>query len=148
MQYFKEIAYDKCAALDLRERNSHMAFVSGQRDDDRVVIDSPQELSVGVYPTDRVVATIRIAYPEELPEKIRILLKSDNTNLEYRPVLHRNGVNLHLSLEESLIVLNTLATKHAEIRGGAWSGLGKSLELPLMLTLAKLFQVPRDFYSG
>ena len=51
-------------------------------------------------------------------------------------------------MDELREVINTLAAKHAEIRGGAWSGLGKRLELPLMLTLAKLFQVPKSHYSG
>lgn len=148
IQYFKEIAYDKCAAIDLRDRDPHLAFVPGQHDDDRVIFDSPQELGVAKYPTDRVIAKVPIKYPEELPDKVRILLKDDNANLEYRLVLKRNGISLELSLAESLIVVNTLATKHAEIRGGAWSGLGKRLELPLMLTLAKLYHVPANHYAG
>lgn len=85
-----------------------------------------------------------IAYPDELPEKLPLLVNDSNLNVEYIPVLSRNGVEIECSLDETLIVVNTLAAKHAEIRGGAWSGLGKRLELPLMLTLAKLYRVPRQ----
>ena len=148
IQYFKEIAFDKAAALDIREREPHADFSMDTDDDDVIVLKPSPSVDVAPIPTNRVTAEVSIAYPEELPETMSVLLRSDRSDIEYRPILKRNGVGLHLSLEESLIVVNTLAAKHAEIRGGAWSGLGKRLELPLMLTLAKLYQVPPSHYAG
>ncbi|MYE27307.1 MAG: CfrBI family restriction endonuclease [Chloroflexi bacterium] len=148
IQYFKEIAYDKAASLDLREREPHAAYSMGTDDDDAIILDPVPSVEVAPLPSNRVIAEVTIAYPEELPETVSVLLRSDRNAIEYRPILKRNGVGLHLSLEETLIVVNTLAAKHAEIRGGAWSGLGKRLELPLMLTLAKLYQVPPSHYAG
>ena len=148
IQYFKDIAFDKAAALDLRDRAPHDAYAIGTNHDASVIVSRAPATDIATLPAHRVVVEVPIAYPEAMPETIPILLRSDRSAIEYRPILKRNGVGLRMSLEESLIVLNTLATKHAEIRGGAWSGLGKRLELPLMLALAKLFQVPRDCYSG
>jgi len=51
------------------------------------------------------------------------------------------GVSVDLNISESLIVINTLAVKRAELRGGLWSTAGKRVEKPLMLTLCKLFGV-------
>jgi len=148
IQYFKEIAYDKAAALDLRERDPHSAYAMDTDDDNVVILDPTPSGEVEPLPANRVTADVPIVYPEELPEAVSVLLRSDHRDIEYRPILKRNGVGLHLSLDETLIVVNTLAAKHAEIRGGAWSGLGKRLELPLMLTLAKLNQVPSSHYAG
>lgn len=56
-------------------------------------------------------------------------------------------VSIDLTINESLLVINTLAVKRAALRGGLWSTAGKRVEKPLMLTLCKLFQVPEENYS-
>jgi len=53
-----------------------------------------------------------------------------------------------LNISESLIVINTLAVKRAEIRGGFWSTVGKKVEKPLMKTLCKIYGVPEENYAG
>ena len=58
------------------------------------------------------------------------------------------GVSVDLNVEESLIVINTLAVKRASIRGGLWSTAGKKAEKVLMLTLCKLFKVPAINYNS
>ncbi len=58
-----------------------------------------------------------------------------------------NGVSVELNLNESLIVINSLAVKRAAIRGGAYSAVGKHVEGPLMLVLCKLFSVPECNYA-
>ena len=148
IQYFKEIAFDKAAALELRDREPHTAYAMDSDDDDVIIFDPDPGVDLEPLPENRVTVEVPIAYPEELPDTLSVLLRSGRSAIEYRPILKRNGVGLHLSLQESLIVVNTLAAKHAEIRGGAWSGLGNRLELPLMLTLAKLYRVPASHYAG
>lgn len=53
-----------------------------------------------------------------------------------------NSINVELTLAESLIVINTLATKKIALRGGAWSSIGKRVEKPLLDELCKLAGVP------
>lgn len=58
-----------------------------------------------------------------------------------------NGVSVDLNISESLIVINTLAVKRAELRGGLWSTAGKRAEKYLMFTLCKIFDVPASRYD-
>lgn len=53
-------------------------------------------------------------------------------------------VTVELSLTESLLVINALATKKIAIRGGAWSSIGKKVEKPLVDKLCEFCKVPRD----
>jgi hypothetical protein len=57
------------------------------------------------------------------------------------------GASVELNINESLIVINTLAVKRAALRGGLWSTAGKKVEKPLMQTLCMLFDVPKENYS-
>lgn len=56
-------------------------------------------------------------------------------------------VSIELNINESLLVINTLAVKRAALRGGLWSTAGKKVEKPLMLTLCKLYQVAEENYA-
>ena len=51
-------------------------------------------------------------------------------------------ITVDLSLSESLLVINALATKKIQIRGGAWSSIGKKVEKPLIDRLCELVGVP------
>ena len=146
--YFKQIARTKFSGINLTETVDCYDLVDFEPANDRIIFGPDGPPDIAVRPNKRVVAKVPIAYPDELPEKVPVLVKESNPNIEYKPILSRNGVSVGLSMDETLIVVNTLAAKHAEIRGGAWSGLGKRLELPLMLTLAKLYQVPSSHYAG
>ena len=54
---------------------------------------------------------------------------------------------LPLTLEESLVVINSLAVKRAQISGGLWSSIGKRVEGPLMLVLCRMFDVSDENWS-
>ena len=56
-------------------------------------------------------------------------------------------VSVDLNINESLIVINTLAVKRAALRGGLWSTAGKQVEKPLMTTLCALFRVPLKYFN-
>jgi len=51
-------------------------------------------------------------------------------------------ITVELLLGESLLVINALATKKIQIRGGAWSSIGKKVEKPLIDKLCELAGVP------
>ena len=53
-------------------------------------------------------------------------------------------VTVELSLTESLLVINALATKKIAIRGGAWSSIGKKVEKPLVDRLCEICNVPHE----
>ncbi len=56
-------------------------------------------------------------------------------------------VSVDLNISESLIVINTLAVKRAQLRGGLWSASGKGVEKPLMQTLCMLYGLSTKNYS-
>ena len=95
-----------------------------------------------------VVFEVTSDYYDALLDKVNVLANTDFSDVEINLTIKYNNESVELTLSETLIAVNTLGVKRSEIRGGAWSGLGKKLELPLMLTLAKLYQVPSGHYVG
>lgn len=81
-----------------------------------------------------------------LYESIRNLVDTEH-DLELTLTIKFKGVSVDLNVSESLIVINTLAVKRAELRGGLWSTAGKRVEKPLMQTLCKLYGVPEANYA-
>ncbi|MBX7044599.1 MAG: CfrBI family restriction endonuclease [Ignavibacteria bacterium] len=71
-------------------------------------------------------------------------LVSQTNELDINLTIKIKGVSADLTINETMIVINTLAVKRAEIRGGLWSEVGKQVEKTLMLTLSKLFNVPTE----
>lgn len=55
-----------------------------------------------------------------------------------------NNITVDLSLTESFIVINALATKKIQLRGSAWSSIGKRVEKPLVDELCRLAGVPSE----
>ncbi len=83
---------------------------------------------------------------ERLYQTINNLIEADE-DLQVTLTIKFRGVSVDLTINESLIVINTLAVKRAEIRGGLWSTVGKQIEKPLMVTLCKLFDVPFESFD-
>ena len=81
-----------------------------------------------------------------LQKTIDDLVKNGN-DLEINLSIRFGDVSVNLSLSESLIVINTIAVKRAEIRGGMWSAVGKQIEKPLMVALCRLFNVPFEYHN-
>lgn len=84
---------------------------------------------------------------DTLFEAIKNLVETEH-DLELTLTIKFKGVSVDLNISESLIVINTLAVKRAELRGGLWSTAGKRVEKPLMLTLCKLFGVKDTNYAS
>jgi hypothetical protein len=81
-----------------------------------------------------------------LYESIKNLTESE-TELDLTLTIKFKGVSVDLNVSESLIVINTLAVKRSELRGGLWSTAGKRVEAPLMETLCKLYSVDKQYYT-
>ncbi|MBK8444879.1 MAG: CfrBI family restriction endonuclease [Sphingobacteriales bacterium] len=74
-------------------------------------------------------------------------LIEENDTIDLKLTIKFNSVSVELNLNESLIVITSLAVKRAAITGGAYSTIGKIVEGPLMLTLCKLYKVSTENYS-
>ncbi|MBR0431052.1 CfrBI family restriction endonuclease [Candidatus Saccharibacteria bacterium] len=71
------------------------------------------------------------------------LEKDVSNDLNINIKISYKEITVNLSLEESLLVINALATKKLQIRGGAWSSIGKKVEKPLLDELCKSAGVPK-----
>ena len=152
VQFFKDIVYAKLEGVGIDEDWYKSRFLTGKFSAKKTAIyaglNAKSIFNIYGSSTREVIMQVAPAFYDELLQRVETLIKSDFDNLNLHLTINYQGVSVNLTLQETLIVVNTLAAKHAEIRGGAWSGLGKRLELPLMLTLAKLYQVPAGHYAG
>lgn len=80
---------------------------------------------------------------EYLAKLISELEKDEVNGININITLSYHDVNVNLSLVESLIVINAIATKKIQIRGGAWSSIGKEVEKPLIDKLCELAGVDK-----
>lgn len=86
-------------------------------------------------------------------EHYDILYQSISNLIETQPdidltlTIKFRGVSVELNINESLIVINTLAVKRSAVRGGLWSTAGKQVEKYLMATLCKVFNVPYEHFD-
>ena len=82
-----------------------------------------------------------------LYQSIKRLIDTEN-DLDLILTVKFKGVSVDLNISESLIVINALAVKRSELRGGLWSMAGKRVEKPLMQTLCMLYEVPKECYKS
>ncbi|MCS7028730.1 MAG: CfrBI family restriction endonuclease [Bacteroidia bacterium] len=95
--------------------------------------------------TKQIVIDASNQHYELLHSSISYLLDNQE-DIDLNLTIKFRGVSVDLNINESLIVINTLAVKRAALRGGLWSTAGKKVEKPLMQTLCMLFDVPKDYY--
>ncbi len=152
VQFFKDVVYAKIEGLGIDENWYKENFLSGKypSKDTAIYAGLNAKSIFNIYgsSTREVIMEVAPAYHDELLQRVEWLVRNEYANVNLRLTINYRDISVSLTLQETLIVVNTLAAKHAEIRGGAWSGLGKRLELPLMLTLAKLYQVPSSHCAG
>lgn len=96
--------------------------------------------------TKEIVIDASNEHYDALYETIKNLVESEH-ELDLTLTIKFKGVSVDLNVSESLIVINTLAVKRAELRGGLWSTAGKRVEKPLMQTLCKLYGVSDKNYT-
>jgi DNA-dependent RNA polymerase auxiliary subunit epsilon len=96
--------------------------------------------------TKEIVIDASNEHYDTLYETIKNLVEYEH-DLDIILTIKFKGVSIDLNVSESLIVINTLAVKRAELRGGLWSTAGKRVEKPLMQTLCKLYDVPDNNYA-
>ncbi|MDE2820601.1 MAG: CfrBI family restriction endonuclease [Chloroflexota bacterium] len=152
VRFFKEIATAKIEGMGITDDWYKRYFLEGRYPPKESLVytglNDKTVLNIYGSASRSVILKVVPEYYDELMQRVSDLISSEFSNIRLTMTIRYNDCSVELSFRETLIIVNTLAAKHAEIRGGAWSGLGKRLELPLMLTLAKLYHVPPSHYAG
>lgn len=83
---------------------------------------------------------------ETLYKAINELIENNN-EINITLTIKFRDVSVDLNINESLIIINSLAVKRSAIRGGLWSTAGKRVEKHLMKAICYLFDVPKKHFD-
>lgn len=150
IDFFKKVIEAKLANQDVTIDWYKAAFLSSKLSSEDIAINSGlnKKTITNMYNS----ATKEIVI-DASNEHYDILYQSISTLIENQPdidltlTIKLRGVSVELNINESLIVINTLAVKRAALRGGLWSTAGKRVEKYLMATLCKIYNVPFEHYD-
>lgn len=148
--FFKRVACAKLDNKDITVDWYKKEFLSPD-------LFSPQEVAIhsglnkktitNMYNSGRkqIVLDASVEHYDALYDTINSLTEQDSIDVSL--TIRFRDVSVDLNINESMIVINTLAVKRSAISGGLWSTAGKQVEKPLMATLCALFQVPQKYYD-
>jgi hypothetical protein len=150
IEFFKKIVDAKLNNTDITLDWYKANFLSPSLSSKDIAINSGLNMKTisNMHNTGRrdVVIEASNAHYDEICKVIEELIEADN-EIDIVLTIKLRDVSVNLTINESLIVINALAVKRAELRGGLWSTAGKRVETPLMLTLCRLFNVNSSYYS-
>lgn len=150
VDFFKKIVNAKLNNQEVTTDWYKAEFIRPDLPKDEIAINSGINMKTlfNMYGTTKyeVVLEKSNQHYDELYQAINTLVEQ-GSDVDITLTIKLKGVSVDLNINESLIVINVLAVKRAELRGGAWSSAGKRAEKMLMLTLCKLFNVPKDSYE-
>lgn len=149
IDFFKQIAFAKLKNEDITVDWYKKEMLNTDLHPDDIAIHSGlnKKTITNMYNSGRREIVIDASYEhyDTLYNAIDELTKVEDIDLSL--TIKFNKVSVELNINESLIVINTLAVKRAALRGGLWSTAGKQTEGPLMITLCKLYGVPESYYD-
>jgi hypothetical protein len=149
--FFKKIIQAKLQSKDITHDWYKKAFLNPKLSTNEIAINSGLNKktihNMFNSSTKEIVIDASNEHYDTLYNSIKELVETEH-ELELTLTIKFKGVSVDLNVSESLIVINTLAVKRAELRGGLWSTAGKRVEHPLMLTLCKLYSVSETNYKA
>lgn len=149
INFFKQVVYAKIDALGENSDWYKKVFLNPDLPKEQIAINSGLNMKsvTNAFNSSKKEIVIQASYENynRLQKTINDLVSNSN-NFEIKLSIKFKDVTVDLSVTESLIVINTIAVKRAEIRGSMWSAVGKQVEKPLMTTLCMLFNVPYDYH--
>ncbi len=149
IDFFKRVAEAKLNSKNIDTDWYKLEMLSTNLSPDEIAINSGlnKKTITNMYNSGTREVVIEASYEhyETLYKAIDELTKVEDLNLSLQ--IKFNKVSVELDINESLITINALAVKRAALRGGLWSTAGKQTEGPLMITLCKLYSVPKKNYS-
>lgn len=144
IEFFKKIIDAKLKSKDITVDWYKAAFLNSKLSSKEIAINSGlnRKTISNMFnsATKEIVIDAANEHYDILYQSIKDLVESEH-ELELTLTIKFKGVSVDLNVSESLIIINTLAVKRAELRGGLWSTAGKRVENPLMQTLCKLYKV-------
>jgi len=150
IDFFKRVAEAKLRNQNITSDWYKEEFLNQNLPSEEIAINSGinQKTIKNMYNSQRREIVLDASYEhyDQLYETINHLVEN-GTDIDITLSIKLRGVSVDLDINESLIVINTLAVKRAEIRGGVWSSAGKRAEKPLMLTLCAYYSVPSECYE-
>jgi len=150
IEFFKKVAQAKFDSREITTDWYKEAFLSEALSADEIAINSGlnKKTITNMYNSanKQIVIDASNEHYDTLYNAISDLIQSQN-EIDLTLTIKFRQVSIELNINESLLVINTLAVKRAALRGGLWSTAGKKVEKPLMLTLCKLYQVPEENYA-
>jgi hypothetical protein len=150
IDFFKKVVDAKLANKDVTADWYKDAFLHSKLSSDEIAIHSGlnKKTITNMYnsATKEIVIGAANEHYDVLYESINRLTQGQN-EIDLTLTIKFRGVSVDLNINESLIVINTLAVKRAALRGGLWSTAGKQVEKLLMTTLCKLFEVPAAYFD-
>lgn len=143
--FFKKIVDAKLQSGNITPDWYRKVFLDHNLDPDEIAINSGlnKKTITNMYnsATKEIIINAAEEHYDSLYKNIEKLIES-SPDLELTLTIKFKEVSVDLNISESFIVINTLAVKRAQLRGGAWSTAGKQAEKYLMKTLCKLYSVP------
>lgn len=148
VKFFQQVvrakANDKSLTLDWYKK--HFINISNYSADEAAIYAGINKKTItniyGKASKESVLKAANVNF-ESLRSFIHGMESDVGTDLSISLKIACNSVPVDLSLTESLLVINALATKKIQIRGGAWSAIGKKVEKPLLDKLCELAGVPK-----
>ena len=151
IDYFKKIAIAKLESQEITIDWYKAAFINEELSLEDIAINSGLNKKTihNMYETSTKKVVIEAAneHYDVLCSTIQTLIEEEN-EVDMTLTIKLKGVSIELNVNESLIVINTLAVKRAALRGGLWSTAGKSVEKYLMLALCKLYSIDEKYYNA
>ena len=153
LQYCLEFLKDVADAKRTRQNGDKdwykHAFLSDDLQSDEVIINSGlnRKTIMNMYNSAarNIVREVTNEHFDSLNQGISNSTGPD-TEINIQLKVSSKDGEVDLNTNESLIVMNTLAVKRAQLRGGLWSTAGKQAEKPLMLTFCELFSIDKKYY--
>ncbi len=147
-EFFKKVVDAKlrCESIDLEWYKE--AFIKNESD--KQLVAAYGGLALKSIQNKRKTTRREVVLEESLMNCDTLLsITNDlcNSDIEIELAITFHQVTVNLNLSESLIVINALAIRRNQIRGGNWSAFGKQIEAPLLFAMCILFQVPESNYS-
>lgn len=150
IDFFKKIVDAKLANQDVTIDWYKETFLSRKLSSEEIAINSGlnKKTITNMYNTAsrEVVIDASTEHYDILYESISNLVENQ-PDIDLTLTLKFKGVSVELNINESLIVINTLAVKRAALRGGLWSTAGKRVEKYLMATLCMIYNVPCEHFD-
>jgi hypothetical protein len=150
IEFFKKVAQAKFDSIEIDGDWYKNAFLNESLPSDEIAINSGlnKKTITNMYNSanKQVVIDASNEHYDTLYNAISDLIQN-LSEIDLMLTIKFKQVSIELNINESLLVINTLAVKRAALRGGLWSTAGKKVEKPLMLTLCKLYQVDENNYA-